>query len=86
MHGGGDAVVFLKKYPGRAASIHAKPFSKKQGNALMGDDELPWKEIFSICETTGGTEWYIVEYESNAYPPLVSVEKSLAVLRKWGKC
>jgi sugar phosphate isomerase/epimerase len=86
MHGGGDATVFLKKYPGRAATIHVKPFSKAKGNALIGDDELPWKEIFAICETTGNTEWYIVEYESNAYPPLVSVEKSLAVLRQWGKC
>jgi len=86
MIGGGDATVYLKKYPGRAASVHVKPFSKKQGNALMGDDELPWKEIFRLCENGGGTEWYIIEYESDAYPPLVSVEKSLAVMRKWGKC
>ncbi len=86
MHGGGDATIYLKKYPGRAATVHLKPFSKKQGNALIGDDELPWKDIFNLCETIGGTEWYIVEYESDAYPPLVSVEKTLAVLRKWGKC
>jgi sugar phosphate isomerase/epimerase len=86
MHGGGDATVYLKKYPGRAATVHLKAFSKKKGNALMGDDELPWKEIFHLCETIGGTEWYIVEYESDAYPPLVSVEKTLEVLRRWGKC
>jgi len=86
MHGGGDATVYLKRYPGRAATVHLKPFSKAKSNALMGDDELPWKEIFKLCETTGGTEWYIVEYESDAYPPLVSVEKTLQVLRQWGKC
>lgn len=86
MHGGGDATVYLKKYPGRAATVHLKAFSKKKGNALMGDDELPWKDIFHLCETIGGTEWYIVEYESDAYPPLVSVEKTLEVLRRWGKC
>jgi len=86
MHGGGDATVYLRKYPGRAATVHVKPFSKAKPNALMGDDELPWQEIFRLCETSGGTEWYIIEYESDAYEPLVSVEKSLAVMRKWGKC
>jgi sugar phosphate isomerase/epimerase len=52
----------------------------------MGDDELPWPKIFELCETSGGTEWYIVEYESDAYPPLVSVQKTFDVLKKWGKC
>jgi sugar phosphate isomerase/epimerase len=86
MHGGGEATVYLKRYPGRAATVHLKPFSKAKPNALIGDDELPWKEIFNLCETVSGTEWYIVEYESDAYPPLVSVEKTLEVLRRWGKC
>jgi len=86
MHGGGDATVYLKRFPGRAATVHLKPFSKAKPNALMGDDELPWKEIFKLCETIGNTEWYIVEYESDAYTPLVSVEKTLQVLRQWGKC
>src|SRR3989442_6138828 len=83
---GGDPVVYLKKKPGRVASVHVKPYSKAKPNALIGDDELPWKEIFHICETTAGVEWYIIEYESDAYPPLVSVEKTLAVMRRWGKC
>jgi sugar phosphate isomerase/epimerase len=83
---GGDPVVYLKKFPGRVASVHVKPYSKAKPNALIGDDEHPWKEIFRICETTAGVEWYIIEYESDAYPPLVSVEKTLEVMRRWGKC
>ena len=83
---GGDPLLYLKKFPGRVASIHAKAWSKARPNALIGDDELPWPEIFNICETVGGTEWYIIEYESDAFPPLVSVEKTLAVMRRWGKC
>lgn len=86
MHGGGDATVYLKRYPGRAATVHIKPFSKAKPNALLGEDELPWPDIFRLCETTGATEWYIIEYESDAFPPLVSVEKCLEVMRKWGKC
>jgi len=86
MEGGGDPVVFLKKHPGRVASVHVKLFSKAKPNALIGDDELPWKEIFDLCETVAGVEWYIMEYESDAFPPLMSVEKSLNVMRRWGKC
>jgi len=86
MEADGDPVVFLKKHPGRVASVHVKPFSKAKPNALIGDDELPWKVIFNLCETVAGVEWYIIEYESDAYPPLVSVEKTLAVMRRWGKC
>jgi hypothetical protein len=28
----------------------------------------------------------IIEYESDACPPLVRVEKTLKVMRRWGKC
>ena len=83
---GGDPVVFLKRKPGRVASVHVKPYSKAKPNALIGDDEQPWPEIFRLCETVAGVEWYIIEYESDAFPPLVSVEKTLAVMRRWGKC
>jgi len=81
---GGDPMIFLPKYPGRAASIHAKAFSKKNPKAIIGDDDLPWKDIFKICETAAGTEWYIIEYEfDNALP---NVKKSFEVMHAWGKC
>lgn len=85
---GGDPMVFLKKHPGRVASVHVKPYSKTKPNALLGDpdDQLPWQEIFNLCETTAGVQWYIIEYESDAYPPLVSVQKTFEVMRRWGKC
>ena len=86
MADGGDPMVFLKKHPGRVASVHVKPFSKAKPNALIGDDEQPWKDIFHVCETTAGVEWYIIEYEKDAYAPLVNVEKTLEVMRRWGKC
>lgn len=84
---GGHPMKFINKHPGRVASLHVKPYSRSKPNALLGDkeDELPWKEIFHICETTGGTEWYIIEYEKDLYPPLVAVEKTLEVMRRWGK-
>jgi sugar phosphate isomerase/epimerase len=85
MHGGGDATVFLKKYPGRAVTVHCKPFSHAKPDALIGEDELPWKDIFLLCETIGNTEWYIVEYERPSMPALEAVEKCLQAMKQMGK-
>ncbi|MFO1476762.1 MAG: sugar phosphate isomerase/epimerase [Verrucomicrobiota bacterium] len=83
---GGDPVKLLREFPGRVASLHVKPWSAKKPNALIGDDELDWKEIFQICESNDKLDWYIVEYEKDLYPPLEADQKTLEVFRKWGKC
>jgi sugar phosphate isomerase/epimerase len=83
--GGGDAVEYLKKYPGRALTMHCKPWSKSNPKAVIGEDELPWKEIFDLCETTGNTQWYIVEYEVGGVPALEAVKNCLDGMRKMGK-
>jgi sugar phosphate isomerase/epimerase len=93
LYGGADLVSIMEDYPGRAVTVHLKPYSKEAGKddpglgfrPLIGEDDVPWEDIFRLCETTGGTKWYIVEYESDAYPPLVSVEKCLKNLRAMGK-
>jgi sugar phosphate isomerase/epimerase len=91
--GGGDVISILERYPGRAVTVHLKPFSKEAGKddprlglrPLIGDDDTPWEQVFKLCETIGGTEWYIVEYESDAYPKLEAVERIVKRLREMGK-
>jgi sugar phosphate isomerase/epimerase len=73
--GGADAYQTLIKYPGRAVTIHLKEHSATNPNAIIGEGDMPWKEILKFCETKGGTEWYIIEEEKEAYPPLVAIEK-----------
>jgi len=93
LYGGADLVGILKKYPGRAGTVHLKPYSKSAGKTdahagfrpVIGEDSVPWKEVFNLCETVGGTKWYIVEYESDAYPPLEAVERCLKALKAMGK-
>jgi len=82
MAGGGDPIACLKKYPGRAITIHLKEYSTTNPNALIGEGDIDFKEVFSLCETIGGTEWYIIEEEKEVYPPLVAVEKSLKNFKK----
>jgi len=69
-----DIIDILRRYPGRAITIHLKEYSSKDKNALIGEGEVDWKNILKFCEKVGGTEWYIVEQESYKYPPLKCVE------------
>jgi sugar phosphate isomerase/epimerase len=84
MDGGGDPIAILKKFPGRSLTIHLKEHGGPKG-AAIGDGDVDWKEIFRLCETTGKTEWYIVEQESYAGGPLDSVRACIKNLRKMGK-
>ena len=85
MHGGADAPPFLERYPGRAKTVHLKEYAPNNDKALVGEGDIPWDRIFERCETSGGTEWYIVEQESYAYPPLECVDRCLRNLRAMGK-
>lgn len=83
MEGGGDPVAMLKKYPGRSTTVHLKEHGGPAG-AVIGEGDVPWQEVLDICETTGGTAWYIVEHETGQ-DPLASVKGCLEGLRKLGR-
>jgi sugar phosphate isomerase/epimerase len=96
VYGGANILELLTKYPQRAVTVHLKPYSFSAAKAnpadahagfqpIIGADETPWDEVFRACETVGGTQWYIVEYESDAYPPLEAVDRCLQALRAMGK-
>ncbi|HEX2999260.1 MAG TPA: sugar phosphate isomerase/epimerase [Armatimonadota bacterium] len=85
MHGGADPIPFLERYPGRALSVHLKEYSKTNDKALIGEGDIPWQRVFELSESIGGTEWYVVEQESYAFPPMECVERCLDNLRKMGK-
>ena len=85
MRGGGDPVPFVERYPGRATTVHLKEFSATDDKALIGEGDVDWDRLFSLCETVGGTQWYIVEQESYAHEPLKCVELCLEALRAMGK-
>lgn len=85
MHGGANPLPFLERYPGRATTVHLKEYAAGNDKALIGEGDVPWQDVFRLCETTGGTEWYIVEQESYAYPPLECVERCLKNLKAMGK-
>ncbi len=87
-HGGAVIPSVIKRHPGRIRSMHVKPFTagaEDPFRAFIGDDGLPWKEIFDLSETVGGVEWYIVEYEDPAFPPLEALKENLARVHGFGR-
>ena len=83
LQGGGDPVAILKKYPGRSASVHLKEFGGPEA-AVIGQGVVPWAKVFDVCETTGGTVWYVVEHEVGP-DPMGNIRGCLEGLRKMGR-
>ena len=81
--GGADPVAVLKKYPGRARSIHLKA-SGGGDEAVIGEDKVDWPAVFAFCEGQGRTEWYVVEHETGKNP-LDAVTRNFQALKKMGK-
>jgi sugar phosphate isomerase/epimerase len=84
MHGGVSAdeiLEILKRYPGQAKTVHLKEFSSTNPKAILGEGEVKWKEVLTLCDTVVGTEWLIIEQESYAYAPIECVRKCLENLK-----
>jgi sugar phosphate isomerase/epimerase len=81
--GGADPVAVLKKYPGRARSIHIKSHGAGP-EAVIGEGDIDWPAVFAFCEGEGKTEWYVVEHETSK-KPLDAVKRNFEALRAFGK-
>lgn len=83
--GGGDPVEEIKRFPGQGKSVHLKPFGNGGQPIGVGEgNKVPWETVFELCRTIAGTEWYVVEYEDNAAPPIEGVDVCLKNLKKMG--
>jgi sugar phosphate isomerase/epimerase len=80
---GHDPVAVLKRYPGRAATVHVRDHSAAKPGALIGEGEIKWKEFIQTCRTAAGTEWFIIEQEgASGLTPMDAVSACLANLKK----
>ena len=86
LRGGGDMMGLLKKYPGRAVTVHVKPWSKDSSNTFFDDPncQIDWDEYFQVCRKTAGVRWYIIEYANRErFPndPIAALAASAAWFR-----
>ncbi|NQT89601.1 hypothetical protein HQ560_22720 [bacterium] len=82
--GGGDPIANLRKFAGRARSVHLKDYGGSPGS-VIGEGEADWPTIFDLCETLGGTEWYVVEEGGDDGLGFDVCKRSLDALRAMGK-
>lgn len=81
LSGGVDIMSYVEKYPGRARTVHVKEYAADNDTVVVGEGDVDWRRVFDVCESVGGTEWYIVEQESYAFTPMECVRKCLENLR-----
>jgi sugar phosphate isomerase/epimerase len=85
LEAGSDPVVWIDSNPGRIRSMHLKdwsPDADKGYKVMLGEGKAAWKKIFDAAEKTGGVEYYLIEQEGSAYPPMETVERCLAAFKK----
>lgn len=83
-NGGGDPIGTLKKFPGRARSVHLKDYGGPAGS-VIGEGEADWPEVFRLCETEHPTEWYVVEEGGPEGLGFEVCGRSLQALKDMGK-
>ena len=83
---GMDPVAWINQNPGRIKSLHCKDWSPEPGkgfNVLLGEGVAPWPKIIQAAEKTGGVEYYLIEQEGSAYPPMETAQRCLTAFRRF---
>jgi sugar phosphate isomerase/epimerase len=80
--GGGDPYKMIEKFKGRSKTVHMK--ESGPDHPIIGSGNVEWKRVFELCETIGGTEWYVVEDEAGP-DNLERIGKCITALREMGK-
>lgn len=80
-----DPVSIIKRLSGRLTLLHLKDMAQgpDQTFAEIGAGVLNWAAILAAAEASG-VQWYIVEQDTCAGPPLESIRLSLSNLHKIG--
>lgn len=77
-----DPAKLVRRWPGRAKTVHLKPYSHTKGlKTMVGEDDIDWPALLTAAAQEGGAEWFIVEYEEDdTYGQLEGAEKCLRAL------
>ena len=83
-NGGGDPIAMLREFPGRARSVHLKDYGGGP-DAVIGEGEADWEEIFRLCDPSHHPEWYVVEEGGQDGLGFEVSKRSLEALRRMGR-
>ena len=83
-NGGGDPIAELRKFPGRAKSVHLKDYGGAP-DSVIGEGKADWPTIFDLLDTTQPVEWYVVEEGSADGFGFEIPRRSLEALHRMGR-
>ncbi|MBN1676673.1 MAG: sugar phosphate isomerase/epimerase [Kiritimatiellae bacterium] len=81
--GGGDPIALLKKFPGRARSLHLRDYGGGP-DSVIGEGEADWPAIFRLCRELHQPEWFVVEEGHKDGLGFDKPRRSLAALKGMG--
>jgi sugar phosphate isomerase/epimerase len=81
--GGGDPVDALRRFPGRARSVHLKEYGQPEGGTI-GDGQVDWPAMLALIEELHDPEWYVVEEPGPGGLGYEIPEKAYQALRGFG--
>jgi sugar phosphate isomerase/epimerase len=80
-YGGADPVAALKRFPGRVRFVHVKDYTAAEPDLMVGDGDMNWREFFPVCDRIGGTDWFVIEHDSDPAANLADIEDCLKRFR-----
>jgi sugar phosphate isomerase/epimerase len=82
--GGGDPIATLRKFSGRARSVHLKDYGGPRGS-VIGEGRADWPTIFQLLDAEHPVEWYVVEEGGADGLGFEVCGRSLEALRAMGR-
>jgi sugar phosphate isomerase/epimerase len=82
--GDGDPIAMLRAFPGRAQSVHLKEYGGGP-DAVIGEGEADWDQIFYLLDTLHHPAWYVIEEGGAEGLGFDVPRRSLAALRAMGR-
>ena len=82
--GDGDPIAMLRKFAGRARSMHLKDYGGGPGT-VIGEGKADWDTIWEVIDTLHDPVWYVVEEGNEDGFGFDVSARSLQALRAMGK-
>jgi sugar phosphate isomerase/epimerase len=80
-YGGADPVAALKQFPGRARFVHVKDYTARNPDLMVGDGDMNWRDFFPVCDSIAGTDWFVIEHDSDPAANLADIADCLQRFR-----
>jgi sugar phosphate isomerase/epimerase len=82
-YGGADPIAELRRYPGRARSIHVKDYASGRPDLLIGGGQVDWPKLIAAARQAGGAEWFIIEHETRPETAFWEIAESARRFREF---